>query len=202
MWRSLHIVSKCIDFILSYTGITQERAHIVQGYYVLPDWWGEDEYDGIMVSQEECIEYPREQGLIWEWSMGQKISIEFMGARWRENWVTMGHPIDSSGRHFLTSIHRGFQFEGRRVFAYGTDIVIGRIVESRNVEHIDYAIIELNESHSISPYIYGTPISEYRAAARAGDRVLAIRASGIYIHHVSSPQIYPAQLGVLRLIIR
>jgi len=161
---------ECIDFILSYTGIPRERAHIVRGRLI---FGGDGGCDGTIVfPPAEHITYPLDVVPFTSVEIGRSIVIvrpDGDGAL-----ATLGHPIDSSGSRFATSFH-STGWNGNAVYAYGTFIRIGTVENSYLDPHRDVAIINLDFPYIMSANVLDRPITNFRTSPRVGDNVYSFR---------------------------
>jgi|GEM_PF-1285847 len=162
---------ECIDFILAHTGIPRELARISKatlsrGNVFIPKY-PEDDVPSL---QEKCEESLQDIApLSTMLRIGELFSIEGFTGR-----ATVGHPINSLGDSFATSLHRT-DLEGRRVYKHGTNIHIGYIGQSYFEPHRDVAIVKLIGSNRVLPLIDGGQIDSYMEDYSVGQPVISAR---------------------------
>ncbi|MCL2400061.1 MAG: hypothetical protein FWC91_10030 [Defluviitaleaceae bacterium] len=181
------LTQECIDFILFYTGIPEELANISEAYlerqylfiYTCPDTgyeretttkpehWESIEYIDFM---QEIVPYNA------TFSMGQMMDVHFLGGA---IGFTIGHPINSQGIRFATSLHRTAAVAAHRpVTTYLSLFQIGTV--SGTVffdQRRDVALVNTAQNITISTVVPGAggSITNFRATANFDDNVMSLR---------------------------
>jgi len=163
---------ECINFILMYTGIPEEFAVIdkaVLSRRILLDC-ETCECDEVIITPEEYTGYFQGIMPLSTWGMGQMISVPGLGN------VTMGHPLNSGGLSFATSLHASNQVARHRyVYIRNTNTRIGTVTNSFFDSRRDVAFVSLHSPHRINPTVQGGAINNFQQRAALNDTVVSIR---------------------------
>ena len=171
---------ECINFILSYTGISHENAFIAQGIgrrNVLQ--YGQTVTPYRQVHEYEAIE-PHTTTLF----MGEMITIAGVSS------FTLGHPTSNFGTYFATSPHTTAALN-RQVFLglhEAPNRLLGTVSRAYFMSARDVAIVRITTANRVSTsFPWGGSIANFRGTAAVDDSTMSIRGvSGTRSSRVTS----------------